>query len=67
MCGDTLPFVNEWVRSNTCSNGTVLSCFLEFKAKFQKSGKLKVRKLLSSLVQEALKVRHLRDLKLIRL
>ena len=38
---DTLPFVNEWVLSKVRSNGTVFLLFLENKAEFQKSGKLK--------------------------
>ena len=64
LCDDTLLFGNEWVWSKVRSNGTVLSLFLENKAKFQKSGKL--RRLqssypLSSCLFEALKVRHLRD------
>jgi len=45
-------------------NGTVFSHFVENKAEFQKSSKLKGRKSsssLSSCLFEALKVRHLRD------
>ena len=52
------------VWSKVRSNGTVFSLFLENKANFQKSGKLKRLKSsysLSSCLFAALKVRHLRD------
>ena len=56
-CVMTLPFVSEWVWSKVRSNGTVLSLFLENKAEFQRSGKLKRLKSsysLSSCLFEAL-------------
>ena len=34
---DSLPFVNEWVWSEVCLNGTVSSLFLENKAEFQQN------------------------------
>ena len=37
LCGDTLLFVNEWVRSRVRSNGTFFSLFLDNKAEFQKT------------------------------
>ena len=62
LCDDTLPFVNEWVWSKVCWNGTVFSLFLETKAKFQKSGKLKgFKSSYSCKFFEAVKVCHLRD------
>ena len=64
MCDDTLSFVNEWVWSKARSNGTVFSLYLENKAEFQKSGRLKRLKSsysLSSGLFEVLNVHHLQD------
>ena len=60
LCDDTLPFV--WVWYKVRLNGTIFKLFLENKAEFQKSGKLKQLKLsysLSLCLFEALKIRHL--------